>query len=365
MTSNGKKISRRSEKIQQVVCLSSVSGRRLSPLLFSLLLTFLVSCGRSHKGPDVSGVVVNSQIERFDQAFFALDSNQMKTGLFQLNQTYPWFLNDFTVNILGAGPLSDTSEASFAVCRRFLTSYLPVKDSISMLYPDMKAVTASLKDGLQHVSYYFPKYALPQKNVAFIGPFDAPGVALTRYTLAIGLQLFAGPQFSFYHSAQGQELFPTYISRRFAPEYIPSSCMKALSEDIYPDKTQGKPMIEQMVEKGKYWWLLDRLLPETADSLKTGFSARQLDWCEKNEGPVWNLFLQTDLYTVDPELIKTFLGDGPKTDGMPDVSPGNIGQWVGWRIVQKYAAAHPDLNPEQLISVPARSIFSDSKYKPK
>jgi uncharacterized protein YjaZ len=141
--------------------------------------------------------------------------------------------------------------------------------------------------------------------------------------------------------------------------------MKALCEDLYPDKTQGRPLIDQMVEKGKYWWLLDKVLPAVADSLKTGYTARQLDWCQKNEGPIWNALLQTDLYSVDPELIKIFIGDGPNTQGMPDVSPGNIGQWVGWRIVQKYAAAHPEITPRQLLSIPARTIFSDSKYKPK
>lgn len=338
---------------------------RTAVLSLVAALSLLSACRLSHNGPDVSSVVVDSRIVRFDQAFFSLDSNQMKAGLFQLNQDYPWFLNDFTVNILGAGPLSDTSVTSFGVCRRFLTSYLVVKDSVSALYGKMTELETNLKSGLQHFRYYFPNYALPQKNVSFIGPFDAPGVALTRYSLAIGLQLFAGPQFSFYHSAQGQELFPTYISRRFAPAYIVPSCMKALSEDLYPDKTQGKPMIDQMVEKGKYWWLLDRLMPETADSLKTGFTAAQLNWCEKNEGGIWNLFLQTDLYTVDPELVKIFIGDGPSTQGMPEASPGNIGQWVGWRIVQKYAAAHPDLTPQQLLAVPSRVIFSDSKYKPK
>jgi hypothetical protein len=335
--------------------------KRSAPLL---LLVFLFSCKNSGN-PDVSGIVVNAKIERFDQAFFALDSNHIRDGLLQLNHEFPYFLNDFTVNILGAGPLSDTSFNSFMICRTFLSSYQPVKDSILMKFRNMGTIEAGLKKGLQHIRYYFPRYTLPPKLVAFIGPFDAPGVALTRYTLAIGLQLYAGRNFSFYHSSEGQELFPLYISRRFEPEYVVPNCMKALSEDIFPDQSKGKPLIDEMIDKGKYWWLLDKILPETADSLKTGFTQKQLDWCKKNEGQIWNFFMQNDLYTIDPELIKNYIGDAPYTQGMPEASPGNIGQWVGWQIVNRYAAQHPDLAPEALMKVPARKIFEEAKYKPR
>ena len=335
--------------------------KRLAPILF--LLPLLFSC--HSKNPDVSGIKVNARIERFDQAFFSMDTNHIRDGLLQLNQEFPYFLNDFTVNILGAGPLSDTSVNSFMICRTFLSSYQPVKDSILMKFRNMQGIENGLKKGFQYIRYYFPSYKLPPKVVAFIGPFDAPGVALTRYTLAIGLQLYAGRNFSFYHSSEGQELFPLYISRRFEPEYVVPNSMKALSEDIFPDESKGKPLIDQMIEKGKYWWLLDKILPETADSLKTGYSRKQLDWCKKNEGQIWNFFLQNDIYTIDPELIKNYIGDSPYTQGMPEASPGNIGQWVGWQIVQQYAALHPDLAPDALMKVPARKIFEEVKYKPR
>jgi hypothetical protein len=337
----------------------------LTKQLIPLLLFLAFSCKNRNQAPDVSDITVNTRIERFDQSFFALDSTHIREGLLELGRQYPYFLNDFTVNILGAGPLSDTSVNSFIACRQFLTSYLPVKDSITAKFKNMRGIENDLKKGFQYIKYYFPSYQLPPKVVSYIGPFDAPGVALTRYTLAIGLQLYAGRNFSFYHSAQGQELFPLYISARFEPEYVVPNCMKALEEDIFPDPSQGKPLVEQMIEKGKYWWLLDKLLPESADSLKTGFTGKQLEWCKNNEGQIWNFFLQNDLYTIDPELIKNYIGDAPYTQGMPGSSPGNIGQWVGWQIVRKYAALHPDLGPDAIMKTTDRSIFDEVKYKPR
>jgi hypothetical protein len=333
-----------------------------------LSICVLVGCRTGKKVPDVSGIPIEVHIERFDQSFFALDTNRIPEGLLGLAQQYPYFIHDFAMNILGTGPLSDTSAQAFFACRRFISSYMPVKDSLDLTFNPqggMKSVEAGLRKGFQFTAYYFPEYKLPPRVVSYIGPFDAPGVAMTRYTLAIGLQLYAGKNFPFYLSSQGQELFPLYISRRFEPEYVVPNCMKAIAEDIYPDSSSGKTLIEQMIEKGKNWWLVDQLLPETADSLKTGFTQRQLNWCSGNEGQIWNFFLDQNLYSLEPDLIKNYIGDGPYTQGMPDASPGNIGQWVGWRIVQKYASQHSELTPSQVLKIPAKQIFEEAKYKPK
>jgi hypothetical protein len=338
---------------------------RMKKSLIPVFLLLFVGCRTGRKNPDVSNISVTVHIERFDQAFFAIDTNAVQQGLITVARQFPYFINDFAVNILGTSPFSDTSAQAFFACRRFISSYMPVRDSLEFKFRDMGKIESGLKKGFQYLRYYFPKYNLPPKIVSYIGPFDAPGVAITRYTLAVGLQLYAGKQFPFYLSQQGQDLFPLYISRRFEPEYIVPNCMKSLAEDIFPDQSQGKPLIEQMIEKGKSWWLVGQLLPETADSLISGFTEKQLKWCVANEGQIWNFFLAQNLYTLEPDLIKNYIGDAPYTQGMPDASPGNIGQWVGLRIVEKYASLHPDFSPEQVLNKPSREIFEETKYKPK
>ncbi|MBS1599420.1 MAG: hypothetical protein JST75_14435 [Bacteroidetes bacterium] len=331
-----------------------------------LLVTFaLASCNNNRNVPDVSAIPVNVTIERFDKAFFKLDSNNIVPGLIQLNRQFPYFTNDFVANILGAGFLSDTNKTAFIATRQFLTSYQPVNEYLQEKFDKLNGLEKELKRGFQFVKYYFPKYQLPPKVVSYIGPFDAPGVALTRYTLAIGLQLYGGKNFSFYQSEQGQQLYPAYISRRFEPAYIPVNCMKAISEDLFQDDSGNKPLIDQMIEKGKYWWLVNQFLPETADTLITGFTQKQSAWCKGNEGMIWNFFLQGDLYSIDPDYVKAYIGDAPNTQGMPDASPGNIGAWVGWQIVKKYTADHSEITPEQLMRTDARKIFQEAKYKPK
>ena len=172
-----------------------------------------------------------------------------------------------------------------------------------------------------------------------MGPLDAPGVALTGSGIAVGLHQFGGKDFPPYQSMEAQQLFPAYISRRFEPQYIVVNCMKAVIEDIYPDRSGARGLVEQMIEKGKQWWLLDKFLPGTPDSLKTGFTKQQLNWCEGNEGMIWNdiITTQKDLYTKDPMAVQNYLGEAPFTQSLGPSSPGNVGQWIGWQIVKKFA----------------------------
>jgi hypothetical protein len=304
-------------------------------LLACCIVLFAFSCGNKKNIPDVSDISVDVKIDRFDKAFFSVDTNNIKQGLYNLTKQFPYFTNDFVVNVLGVAPLNDTSITSFIACRNFISTYNSLKDSLEPKFQNFDWLEKELKH--------------------------------TPSALAIGLQLYAGKNFSFYTSVQGQEIYPKYISRRFEPPYITINCIKTIAEDLYPDNDENKSLIEQMIKKGKYWYLMDKFLPETADSLKTGFSQKQLDWCEKNEGSIWNFFLQSEneLYTIDPDIIKNYIGEAPNTAGMPDVSPGNIGQWVGWQIVKKYVEKNPNITPVELMSTPEKKIFDETKYKPR
>lgn len=337
----------------------------LSIVIVCIGLLLLTACNHNPDKPDVSNVHVKDvHIERFENAFFSIDSNNIVSGLHLLAQKYPWFTYDFVGNILGAGAPSDTSRIVFDASRQFLVSYLPVYDSLRQKYTRLDWLEKELTTSFRYTKYYFPHYNLPEKVVTYIGPFDGPGIALTNYALAIGLQSYAGKNFSFYLSSKGQELYPQYISRRFEPEYITANCIISIAQDIIPDSSEGRPLIEQMIIKGKYLWLQTRLLPDAPDTIRSGFTAAHLKWCTSHEGDIWNYFLQnTDLYTLDPDIIKNFIGDSPKTNGMPDAAPGNVGAWVGWQIVKKYLAAN-NVNPETLMHTSAKTIFEESKYKP-
>ena len=336
---------------------------KISTTIFLIVILF-IGCTNS-KGPDVSKIKVDIPIERFDKDFFSIDTNNIAAGLKGLMTNYPDFYPDFMQQILGVSG-SDTNKITLDVSKLFIGGYLSIYQNLSKQYSDVVWLQKDIQMAFRYVKYYFPNYKT-SKIILFIGPLDAPGVALTRSGIAIGLHQFGGKDFPAYQSMEAQQLFPGYISRRFEPQYIVVNSMKAVIEDIYPDKSGGKGLIEQMIEKGKQWWLLDKFLPAKPDSLKTGFTEQQVKWCEANEGMIWNdiITTQKDLYTKDPMAIQNYIGEAPYTQSLGPASPGNIGQWIGWQIVKKFADKSSSMSVTDVLKTDSRKILEEAKYKPK
>lgn len=338
-----------------------------------LLLTAfsLFSCGDRYT-PDVSGIRIDLPVKRFEQDFFAIDTTRLAASLQQLHQQYPGFLADFTQNILGLPPTGDSAQV-LELVRQFIRDYRPVKDSADKVFRNFEPHAKAVRQGLQFVKYYFPAYKLPGQLITFVGPMDAYyaatiggyGDVITHDGLAVGLQLHLGSEFSMYHSEMGQSLYPGYISRRFTPDYIAVNCMKNVIDDLFPEKGIEKPLVEQMVEKGKRVYLLEKFLPYTPDSLRMGYTSKQLQACYKNEGRIWNFFLVNSLLlNTDYGVIKEYVNDAPNTPTISEQAPGFIGLFVGRQIVKKFLEKHPDMGLPELMNTDPRKIFEESKYKP-
>ena len=338
--------------------------------LILLLSLFLFSCKKKKGIPDVSEVKVDIKLERFDQDFFAIDTNNVWPGITKLNKKYPSVTGIFLQNVLGL----DSASAITGV-RNFIRLSGNLYDTVNTVFKNTTDIEKDFKKGFQFVKYYFPNYKVPG-IVTIAGPVDAMAQSEAGPTpnflgpdfLGISLQFYLGKNFSVYSDPFFIEnVAPGYRSRRFSKEYIIADAMQLVVNDIFPDKSGSKSLIEQMVEKGKRWYLLDKFLPSTPDSIKTGYTKQQLDWCTENEGLIWSYIVKNeDLNSLSPSIIQTYIGESPFTQGFSqELSPGNMGQWIGWQIVKKFVSKKPGIKPEEILNTEASKILSEAKYKPK
>jgi hypothetical protein len=338
---------------------------------FLLLVLSLLACNDNKKDtPDISNIKVDVTIQRFDHDFFAIDTNNLWPAMTQLNQKYPDVTSLFLANILGV----DSSNAESGI-RSFIQMSTPIRDTVNDVFKNTNDIKKDFETAFRYVKYYFPKYEVP-KVVTIVGPVDAlaqsnhgptPDFLRPGY-LGISLQFYLGSEFSIYKDPYFIEnVAPAYRSRRFSPPYIIADAMQLVTDNLFPDKSAGRPLVEQMIERGKQWWLLDKFLPEKPDSIKTGFTQQQLDWCNDNEGMIWNYIIKNeDLYSINPATIQTYIGEGPFTQGMSqEYSPGNIGQWIGWQIIKKYESNNPGISVETLMNTPAQKVLDGARYRPK
>lgn len=333
-------------------------------LAFSLVFVlFFFACGNKHI-PDVSHITADVTVKRFEKDFFAIDTNHIEASLNKLQQQYGAFLNDYLYNILSL-PASPDSVAMNV--KLFLRSYQPIFDSAEQTFSSFNQPESEIHKGLQLAKYYFPSYSVPKQIITYVGPFEGYSNVLTSSGIAVGLQLYLGSNFSAYQTDYVREVYPSYQSRRFQKNYIAANSMTNVINDIYPPQTGAKTLIEQIVEEGKRMYVLDALLPETADTVKTGYTAAQLKGCYDNEALIWNYFIENNLlYINDPSQIKDYTNDSPKTEVLGPNSPGNIGLFIGWQIVKKWMKEKGEnLTLTQMLQTDAKQMFQEARYKPR
>lgn len=333
-------------------------------IYFVLLLCIFFSC-KNNDIPDVSGIKIDLKVQRFEKDLFSIDTNNILPEMQRLRNTYSVFINDFTSQILGFDATTSPDTLTKYV-HLFIRDYRFVKDSADKTFADFNPQVKEIKKGLQFVKYYFPEYKFPNKIITFIGPFDGYSDVLTTDAFAVGLQLHMGINFSFYNSGIAQDLFPGYIVQKFTPAYISVNCIKNIIDDMFPDRSTGKALIEQMVEKGKRLYFLDKFLPYTPEYIKIGYTEKQLKDSYTHEAVIWDFFLNNDLLNnADQNIVKNYIGDSPKTQELGEGSPGNIGAFSGWQIVKKYMDKNPATTLPDLMKINAREIYNQSKYKPR
>jgi hypothetical protein len=341
----------------------------LMKYLYWILLVAAISCNNEDKGPDVSDIKVDLKLDRFDKDLFAIDTNNIQQGLQQLQAKYPTFLPAFLQYVLGiADPSTVESQLRF-----FLSQGRPLYDSAMRKYKSDDRLAGEFRKAFQYVKHYYPNYTVP-RIITLLGPVDAfakfnEGLSpdfMGPDFLGISLQFYLGKNFSLYEDQQYVvNVAPRFRSVRFDEEYIVPDAMRIVADDIYRDSSVGRPLIEQMIEKGKQWYMLDHFLPSLHDSLITGYPGSKLEWTEANEGNIWaQIIASENMYTIEPSTIQMYLGEAPFTQVLPEQSPGNIGQWIGWRIVQKYAEKN-SLSLQQVLETPAKTIFEGAGYRPK
>ncbi|MEO5673283.1 MAG: hypothetical protein ABIQ74_01430 [Chitinophagales bacterium] len=303
-------------------------------------------------------------VERFEKDLFSPDTISQDSAINKLIVKYGdfffFYFNDYSNNWKiknDSGNAWHDSVITYTQDRTMRALY----DSVEEKYDDLTSIKNGLTSALRYYKYYFPEFEIPK----FITLINAPSHGAFTYgdsLLCIALDDYMGPLFSFYKF----ENVPQYLIHRFSAEYIIPNCIQVLSTHRFPFDPVGKKLLDAMIYNGKVTYLKSMAMPGTPDSLITGFSKKDLQWCDENEKEIWKFFIAKNLlYSQDPLEYLKYVNEGPSTSGMPPQSPGNTGSWVGWKIVSSYMKGHPEISLPQLMrEQDAQKILTESKYKP-
>jgi gliding motility-associated lipoprotein GldB len=326
-----------------------------------IIVLFISSCLGDRHEVDISGYQSDVSIRRFENDLwnnYEKDSQGVQGGL---RDSYGEFFDLFTHNILG---IPEEPDSLIPVhLGRFVTDpdVQEIYRQVRAKYPNMDFLKEDIDLFLRYYQYYFPEKEVPDV-ITFISAFNY-AVITTDSVIGIGLDMFLGDDSEFY-PALG---IPKYMSDKFRKEYIAPSVAKAWFQSDYEPDAVKREFLSQMVYYGKLFYYLDCVTPHITDTLRTGFSTTQLDWCRDNENRIWAFYIDKNLlFSKDASEYAKFINDGPGSNGFPKEAPARIGAWTGWQIVKAYMKKNSGVSLEELLEEQdALKILEESGYKPK
>ena len=312
---------------------------------FLMILCVFFSCNTSKKSNiDVSKISIDYQIKRFDVDFYSAT----KETLPKVKATYPYlFPEAFSDSISLAKILDKQEQELFAETQKIYTDFSDIKKQLTSFF--------------KHVKYYNPNFKAPdvvtiQSNIDY-----ESRVIYADSLLLISLDVFLGKNHPFYAD------FPNYIKQNNTKEHLIVAVAETFINQQIPPII-NRSFIAKMVHEGKKMALLDWYLPTISEVEKMGYSQDKWQWAIENEAQIWTYFIEEKLlFSTDTNLTKRFLEEAPFSKfyrEQDNLSPGKIGVWLGWQIVQSYLK-HNDVSLQEFLKIDATELFNQSKYKPK
>ena len=328
-------------------------------IVFFCLL--LASCETNKFDVDISEIQVDIEINRFEQDLFQKEfASPLERTDFLINK-YGSFYQYFCEQAIRIGRI-DHPEHENNLSMFVEDPYIKeISQDVANEFEDISEIEERLEEDFKRYKYHFPVSTTPHVYT-FISGFNY-SIIRTDSALGFGLDMYLDTLKTYYQRLG----HPAYIIRKRKRKFIEVDVMSGWLKTEYPQDELEFNLLEQIIHQGKLAYLLDAMVINEDDSIKMGYTPKQMKWCEDNEARVWATLIENEvLYSSDYDITRRYVGEAPFTMDMTNDSPGKIGVWVGLQIVRKYMDKFPDTTFKELMEIEdARKILNSSKYKPK
>ncbi|MEP4532410.1 MAG: hypothetical protein ABJ004_04940 [Cyclobacteriaceae bacterium] len=323
-------------------------------VIITIGVLFLVSCQEPEcRETPIASKPVDVTFDRLESELFAAQSQEEVEHFLQTNPAFASLFLD----------AAEYPSLEVLADKIFKLTSDPFVDTLYNEaigeFSDFSTVEESVTDAVGRIKTLVPGMKDITIQTAVTGLYK--DLYISDTLVIVGLDFFIGDDASYPPMN-----IPQYILDRYDKEHLPVTIVKFLSGSLV-SKGKSETLISEMIDFGKTYYLLSRLMPCTPDSLIIGYSPKQMETVLDNEAIIWANFVENEvLYDANHLTKRKFLGERPNVYEISQECPGRIGAWIGWRIVESYMRNSSEVTLEQLISERDNDlIFRKSSYKPK
>ncbi|MEP5610666.1 MAG: gliding motility lipoprotein GldB [Cyclobacteriaceae bacterium] len=320
-------------------------------VLLMIVLVLLSACSRETCRDAVDPIDIELDVERLEEKLFQSKTAKDVESFLGANREFSNYFLD-----------ADQYPSDSILASRIFN--LISNPSIDTLYQesiaafdDFDLVVRDIELSLGRLKYYYPQAPTPKIQTVVTGLYK--DLFISNEHIMIGMDFFVGANASY----KPLEI-PNYILRRYNTEHLPSIIMQLISSQ-FARPGKGESMLTEMIDFGKTYYLMSKILPCTSERILMGYTEEEWNDTFEYESIIWANFIQNELlYETNHTIKQKFLAERPSVYEIGDKCPGRIAAWVGWQIVNAYAAKTGISVQELMLETDHNKIFTQSGYKP-
>ena len=339
-------------------------GYRLRVIGFLLCLFALTAC---HKGRTYFPKELETQeveIVRFDKAILNVQNGDVQSTrdpIRALYDEYPVFMPLWVQDVLGIDP-NDTTYLEQALPQFLNDTVYGFRQTNALeqtLFADISDIQTAINKAFTRIVWLYPETEIPSLYL-FVSGFNA-SIFFFDDCIGIGADMYLGSDYEYYNRVVYE-----YQKLTMRKECIPVDVISAYLFHTIPYTSTKSRLLDQMIYRGKVMYLTAQIFDELPPYEVMGWTKEQWNWCVKNERDIWHLVMdKRDLFTTESLVMTSYLNDGPFTAEISQDSPGRLGIWLGWRIVESYMEHNETVSLQELMAEgDAQKILELSFYKP-
>lgn len=336
-------------------------------LLIIIATLGIASCGKKDKVKlidDKTGKEVTIKVNRFEDVLFDQSQKDLRSHLQKNFEAYKPLFNTSLDN-----PEYYEMIRSFAQDTVMISTYKQVKQR----YPSLDWISEDITSSFARLKEQYPKLLIPKLYSLILGPADFSYAYGSRVITRPDFITFAIDLYSINNFKDNKYYahFPKYIckmldSNNIVPDIMLSYIRNvATIETPLSEEKSNASLVEIMIERGKFIYAAQNVLPSYELRSILRYNKEEMDWAVKNEFKIWAYLTQNRLlFEKDRTKYMNFIVEAPSTKGI-EGSPARLGEYVGYKIVEKYMDKKGVSLKELLETTDAEKILRESGYKPK
>lgn len=324
------------------------------------LTLFLSSCNKSNRFEiDTTKNRVNVKIQRFDKDLISLDSTNSEPALAKLYKSYAQFLPVYTAEVLNVDAKDTAAIRQLFMKYNSDKTFSKVNKTVLEKFNDISDIENTVSESYTYIRHYFPEVKLPEIYF-FVSGFNR-SVLMNDKFIALGTDLYLGSDYPAYKDLSYDYLLVNMRRESVATDLVSATLFRMFVMDSSKDR-----LLDNMIFRGKVMYLLSVFMPNEKPEDLMGYTPEQWKWCKSYKKEIWGTIIENkDLFSTNMLLISKYMNDAPFTAPVSQDSPGRLGTWLGWQIVDSYMRKNQNIGLKNLMDENNyQKILEESGFKP-